>query len=335
MTMPTILRTPHHFAFATVGLLTLSACSSNGGTATGGGTTTVTKPGTGGGKTTGSTTTGAGGSCGSIGNGAPCKGAGPGSSGTLMATHSVTATIVDETGAPVVGQTVFICGTDICSAPGMTAAGGKVTLTTTTAHMKSPAFKFGDAVAYAEMAVPLSMMDTDFTTLGTHVLATGKLSDKPGAALAPGKDAISGDVTVSIPAGASVGFDINHSACGDVQMFRSVSIPLTNEGPILDQVPVGDGGPNDFKLLYGVSPAETWICPAAKVTVALPSTLGWAPGAAVEFWIMTTDVGQTYAPYGGWAKMSDGAVSADGKSVATVASGGFVYLENFAIRLKT
>jgi hypothetical protein len=246
----------------------------------------------------------------------------------------VTATIVDETGAPVVGQPTFICGTDICSKAGTTSANGGVTLTTTIATMKSPAFKFGDAITYAEMAVPLKTADTDFTTVGTHVLATGKLSDKPGAPLTPGMNATSGDVTVSIPAGGSVGFDIAHSTCGDVQMFRAVNIPLTNEGPILDAVTVGDGGPAGFKLLYGVTPAETWICPGAKVTVALPSGLGWAPGVAVEFWIMTTDAGQTYAPYGGWAKMSDGVVSADGKSVATVDGAGFVYLENFAIRLK-
>jgi hypothetical protein len=265
---------------------------------------------------------------------------------TLGSTAAM-AKIVDETGAPVAGQPVFICGINVCSNPTQTSATGAVAITSNTS-MKKPAFKFGDAVSYAELAIPLTGATTDFDTLGTGLLATGKLSNKPGAALTPGADAVSGDVTISIPAGASVGINMLTYATSDTQMFRSVHIPLTNVAPVFAPVTLGDGGAPDFQLLYGVAPAETTLCPPAKITVALPHTtapdggaadggapndLGWAPGAAVEFWIMTTDTGQTYAPYAGWAKMSDGVVSADGMSVATVDAQGFILLENFAIRL--
>ena len=64
----------------------------------------------------------------------------------------------------------------------------------------------------------------------------------------------------------------------------------------------------------------------------MPNDLGWAPGTAVEFWIMTTDTGQEYAPYAGWAKMSDGAVSADGTRASTSSGQGLRLLETFAIR---
>jgi hypothetical protein len=212
----------------------------------------------------------------------------------------------------------------------------------TTLSMKKPAFKFGDTVSYAELAIPLTAATTDFTMTGTGKLATAKLADTSSATLAPGKDATSGSVTVSIPTGASIGINMLVYDTSDAQMFRAVNIPLTNEGPVLAPVTVGDGGtPADFQLLYGVAPTETTLCPAAKVTVALPhatmmpNDLGWAAGTAVEFWIMTTDTGQTYAPYAGWAKMSDGVVSADGTSVATVPGQGFIFLENFAIRLKS
>ncbi len=90
-----------------------------------------------------------------------------------------------------------------------------------------------------------------------------------------------------------------------------------------------------------MAPTETTLCPPVKVTVALPhatmtpNDLGWAAGTAVEFWMTTADVGQTYAPYAGWAKMSDGAVSTDGMSVSTADGQGFILLENFAIRLKS
>lgn len=65
-------------------------------------------------------------------------------------------------------------------------------------------------------------------------------------------------------------------------------------------------------------------------------TLQWAParapGSTVELWITSVDVGQAYARYAGWALMSDGTVSADGKTATTAT--GFTDLDNFAVRLK-
>jgi hypothetical protein len=251
---------------------------------------------------------------------------------------SVTAAIVDETGAPVAGQPVVLCGLNICAAPATTDGNGRVSIQTNL-QMEKPAFRYGDSVSYAELAIPLLAATTDFTT-GGQVLALGKLTGKPGAPLTPGSTATSGDVTLAIPAGAAVGIDTLTYATPDAQMLRAVRIPLTNVGPVLNPVMVG-GAPANFALLYGVAPAETPLCPPAKLTVALPHTtarayndFGWTPGTAVEFWITTIDVGQTYAPYAGWAKMSDGVVSTDGSSASTSdgALEGFVYLESFAIR---
>jgi hypothetical protein len=331
--------------------LAATACSSasGGGTSsagTGASTSAGATVGSGGSKATSSSTTsgvtaGVGGSGGSgAGGGQTCPPPMKYGGGELSMTGaSVKAKIVDETGAPVVGQPIYICGTNICSNPGTTDANGSVFLSTNLKETK-PAFKFGDTLSYAELAIPLTAPSTDFTTVGTMVLGTGKLAGKPGATLKAGSDATSGDVTVSIPAGASVGIDLIVYGTPDQQKLRTVNIPLTNVGPVLDPVMVGDAGAG-FSLLYGLAPAETPICPAAKVTVALPhkttmpNDLGWAPGTAVEFWIMTTDTGQVYAPYAGWAKMSDGTVSSDGASVSTDPGQGFIYLENFAIRLKS
>jgi hypothetical protein len=260
---------------------------------------------------------------------------------TSTSDSTVTAVLVDETGAAVAtGQPLFICGINLCSPAAATTAGGHASISNTTLSLKKPAFKFGDTINYAEFAIPLTMPTNDFTASGTGKIATAKLSGKPGATMTPGGSAVSGDVTLAIPAGATVGIDIITYTTPDQQMFRAVNIPLTNMGPVLDPVMAGSA-PAAFKLVYGVGPAETTLCPAVKVTVALshvttmPNDLGWAPGTAVEFWIMTTDTGQTYAPYAGWAKMSDGAVSADGMSVATADGQGFILLENFAIRLKS
>ena len=251
---------------------------------------------------------------------------------TVTGTKTVTAKVVDETGAPVSGQPVYICGLDICSPPGVTDVNGAVTISTSLSE-KKPAFKVGDALNYSEIAIPLTKASTDFTQGGTAVLTLGALSSKPGAALTPGTSATSGDVTIDVPAGATVGIDQLVYTTPSQQELRTVSIPLASDGPVL-----ASSGVTGFGLLYGLAPAETIVCPQVKVTVQLPhrvmtpNDLGWAPGAAVEFWIMTIDTGQTYAPYAGWAKASDGVVSADGKAVATVDGQGLIFLEAFAIR---
>jgi hypothetical protein len=284
----------------------LGACGSSSATGgTGGGTST--KSGTGGVTTTTGTL-----STGSLGSGGSstvvtCPASMKyGGGETSVTGRSVKAKIVDETGAPVAGQPIFICGLNVCTSappgqpPYATQADGTAIIATMLAEMK-PAFKFGDAVSYAELAIPLTQSTIDFTNGGTAVIATGKLAGKPGAALTPGTSATSGDVTITLPAGSSVGINQLVYGTADQMLFRSVNIPLANVGPVLDPVLVDDAGAG-FGLLYGVAPAETTLCPAAQVTVSIPASLGWTAGAAVEFWIMTTDTGQTYAPYAGWAK---------------------------------
>jgi hypothetical protein len=259
---------------------------------------------------------------------AACVPATPFDGGTqTLAGESVTADLVDETGAPVAaGQPLFITGLDISSDPAATGAGGTASISTSLAE-KRPAFKYGDSISYAEFAIPLSAGSTDFTRIGTGKLGTAKLSGKPGASLTAGADAVSGDVTVSVPSGAAIGIDTLVYATADQQLFRAVSVPLTNLGPVLPASPAG------FGLVFGLAPSETTICPPAKVTVAVPVSLGWAAGSPVEFWITSIDVAQTFSPYAGWAKVSDGTVSADGKTATTTT--GFPVLENFAVRLVT
>jgi hypothetical protein len=260
--------------------------------------------------------------------------------GETSTTANVVAAVVDETGAPAGDVVTYVCGINLCSDPKKTDVGGKVSITSTLSF-KGPAFRYGDGVTYAELAVPLTMTSTDLTA-GGAVLGTGKLSDKPGEALTAGASATSGDVQIAVPAGAAIGIDTLVYGTADQQKLRTVSIPLTNLGPVLAAAALGSV-PAGFALVYGVSPAETTFCPAVQVSVTLPhktttqaNDLGWAPGTAVEFWVTTIDVGQTYAPYAGWAKMSDGTVSSDGATVTTssgaVENDGFVYLDTFAIR---
>jgi hypothetical protein len=309
----------------------LGACGSTPATTTtsgSGGSSSSAASGSGG----GATTTTAGSTTGSGGSAPVCPGPGFGGGETLVPGGSVTATIIDQNGAAVPNQPVYICGIDICSNPGKTGADGKVAITTNL-MMKKPAFKFGDALTYAELGVTLSMVSTDLMTVGTAKLPAA------GAAFAVGADAVSGGVTVSVPAGGSVSVNELVYDTPDKQLFRAAGFPVAQEATLLAPLTFTDGGAG-FAAMFGVSPTETLFCPAAKVKAVLPSdkmspnNFGWLPKAAVEFWVMTIDVGQEYAPYGGWAKASDGVVSDDGTSVSTVDGGGFVYLDSFGVRLK-
>ncbi len=267
----------------------------------------------------------------STGSGLVCTGPGFGGGETLVPGGSVTAKIVDQAGAPVPNQPVFICGIDICSPPGMTGADGSVSIMTNL-MMKKPAFKFGDQLAYSELAIPITGTTTTVGTVGTGKLPQG------GPMLAAGADAQSGGVTISPPAGSTVSVNTLVYDTPAKEGFGAVSLPLAQEAKVLDPVMVS-GMSASFKAMYAVTPVGTTFCPAAKVSVALPSdtmqpnNFGWAANAKVEFWVMTTDAAQEYAPYGGWAKISDGTVSADGKTVTTDAQSGFKYLDNFALRL--
>lgn len=261
-----------------------------------------------------------------------CSSGGPYSGGEPAGQGgAVTATIVDQTGAALSNQPTYICGLNLCTSDNPTNSSGSVSYSTAF-NMTKPAFKFGDTISYAEFAIPVTPNST--TNFGT--IQTGKFPALgSGSTLTPGTAAVSGDVTVSLAVGSTISIDVLDYSTSDEQKLRTVAIPVTAQSSML--LPCSNCG---FQLLYGITPAETTICPAATVTVALPhqtqtpNDFGWAPGATVEFWVTTIDTSQQYAPYAGWREISGGTVSADGTSISTNAGEGFNFLESFAARLK-
>jgi hypothetical protein len=87
-----------------------------------------------------------------------------------------------------------------------------------------------------------------------------------------------------------------------------------------------------FGIIVALTPEGTEVCPAAKLTV--PNSPGWPAGSAVEIYLHGVDVAEAWAPYGGWAKVSDGIVSSDGASVTTVDGSGLPELSVVGIRRK-
>lgn len=297
--------------------LAVAACGGDDGSGGSGGTGgTGGDGGTGGsgGQTTTTTAKGGGGS-----GGAPMECEGPGYEGNepTVAVGVVSATIVDQNGSPAANDAVQLCGLDICEYA-TTSASGAVAFNANK-NLKKPAFKLGDGLIFAKLAILVGDGDTNFPEIRTALLpAPGQ-----GDAFAAGASAKSGGMTIDVPAGATVTIDeLLYPEPGD-QVFRAAEVPVDASAPVDPKL--------GFQILFGVSPMETVFCPPAKVHV--PNTPGWAAGADVEFFIQGVEIGQHWAPYGEWQKVSDGKVSANGMEVVTADGQGLPVLSSVAVRL--
>jgi hypothetical protein len=315
-----------------VAVLVAAACSSGSGNPTGTGGATGQTTGTG---TTGPETTGTGGSStttGATGTGGgdiACKGSDYSDpTAPKVKIGIVTAKIVDLLGQPAPDDfSVQVCGTNLCffSKPGSM---GQFTVLGTATGLQKPVFKFGDAIGFAKLGMPVTAADIDAmgnTAFGT--LTTAALPAN-GAALAPGKAATSGDVTITVPSGGVIVIDDSIYMTPLAQQLRTVTIPVAKATAVLASAPAG------IEQLYGVGPLETVFCPAATVTVPNADVAKWPAGTDVEFWILGLDgASEEWAPYGAWQKVSDGKVSADGKTITTTSTG-LPLLSTFGIRKK-
>jgi hypothetical protein len=87
-----------------------------------------------------------------------------------------------------------------------------------------------------------------------------------------------------------------------------------------------------LELLFALSPVDTVVCPPARLGVT--NSGGWPPATAVEFFVHGVSIEEHWAPYGGWAKVSDGAVTSDGARITTAESGGIPVLGVIGVRRK-
>ncbi len=301
-------------------VLAIAACSSDPAQPTG-------STGSGGSTGTGEMSTSSVGGSSSTSTGATGTGGGesacPGSDFTdpnapKVNVGTVSAKIVDLTGQPVPKDlSAQVCGTDICIF-GKTGALGVVNEPVNQPLVK-PAFKYGDAHKFAKMLIPVVAGNNDF-----GVLTTGALPAS-GVAFVEGKALVSGDVTVEIPTGGVAEVDeLNYPEVVD-QQLRTVTIPV-------EKVPSVLAGAPTMVQLYGVAPVDTVFCPPAKVTVPNADPAKLPAGADVEFLILNVETIEAWGPYGEWQKVSDGKVSADGKTITTTQ--GLPVLHLFGIRKK-
>lgn len=317
-------------AFLLVSMVGVTGCGGDDAAAGSGGSS-----GGGAGGAGGSSTGGSGGGGAGSGGGPSCAD-GPGypSSDPAHKVDELKAKIVDAAGAPAAGVPVFVCGTDICAPPATTDDQGVVCQKDQTSglclagtlpgvELKRPAFKYGDGTVYVEFA---QLLPTNAAKYDMGTVTTAKLPDpSQGVALVAGAAATSSNVMVTLAAGATVEIDEVLYDSPELKKFRAVEIPMAKAPPAVDKAA-------GFEILVGTTPIDTHFCPHAKLSV--PNTPAWAAGTEVEIWLHGVSVGQEWAPYGGWAKVSAGKVSADGKSVVTNDGEGIPVLGMFGIKKK-
>lgn len=248
----------------------------------------------------------------------------PGYSGSAPAqtvTH-VSATVVDETGSPVPHMLAQACGVNVC-VNGTTDDTGVVVIDTNTDEQK-PAFKYGDGKTHAKFALPLGDASPIDVELGKQRTVA---FDAPanGVSLDAGTTASSRGVELQLPPDLNpVKPDPFDFDTPDLRKFRA-AVVSTQTAPAAVDSSLG------FGIVVALTPSGTELCPAAKLTV--PNSPNWPAGSSVEVFLHGIDVGEAWAPYGGWAKVSDGAVSADGATIATSAGGGLPALSVVGVRL--
>lgn len=220
----------------------------------------------------------------------------------------VTAELVDLDDTPLGDEEVQICGIDLCFY-GASGPKGLVEVAPNAA-MKKPAFKPGNVKESVRFAWLLPR-DESVVELG-KVHSVRLPEPGTGELLAKGETAHSNGLELSVPAGSTLGFDRFTYRGPEELDLRAVRLPLDGSLEFID--------PSfEFGVVFAAAPTETTFCPPAKLTIE--NSAGWDPGQAVDVYLHGIDVNEEWAPYGGWAKVSDAVVSQDGTRIETTEPG--------------
>lgn len=229
-----------------------------------------------------------------------CEGPGYGELLEPQQVNAVSALLIDQNGEPVPDEDVQVCGTDICI-KGRSSSQGGVQIAVEQ-RITKPALKYGEGKVNARFAWLLP--DEPEIELGS--LRTVRLPDLgAGEALVAGTSATSQGLTLAVPEGARVRFDTITFRTADEKRLRAVRVPPESAPAVLSEA--------GFDLVYAATPTDTTFCPPAALSIE--NTEGWAAGSAVEVWLHGVDIAEEWAPYGGFAKVSDARVSADGARI--------------------
>lgn len=220
---------------------------------------------------------------------------------------AVSALLVDQDEQPMADQPVQVCGIDLCVF-GETSQTGQVRMTPGE-RMRSPAFKYGEGKTTAKFAWLLP----DQPIVDLKAVRGVRLPDLDrGVPLLAGAEANSHGLSLLPTPKADIRFDGIVFRTEAERRLRAVPIPIDTAPAVVD--------PDlEFEMLYATTPVDTVFCPPALMRVE--NSPGWSPQTEIEVWLHGTDIAETWAPYGGWAKISSARVSRDGTTVETTDPG--------------
>jgi hypothetical protein len=255
-----------------------------------------------------------------------CEAPEPDHAGIETAMGVVTANYIDQAGSPAEDVNTTICGTNLCSTPVDSDASGAVSVDAGGSTYSDSSFNVShSAKGYIKLSGRIPSSPTyDFGTV--RVFRFAPFSE--GVDILPGASASHGGVTLTVPAGSVVEYDLLSFTEDQRPLLGMVADITGYDASELPAVYPSLG----LEVLVAVSPLGTHICPAAALS--FDNVMGWDPGAAVEILINGAKIFDHYAPYGEWSLISDAVVSADGKTVETVADQGVETLGTFGARLK-
>jgi hypothetical protein len=219
----------------------------------------------------------------------------------------VEARLVDLDGEPVESELVQVCGLDLCT-NGKSGLDGRVSMTLGQKFLE-PAFKFGEGRVSARFAQLLP----DETELDLGEVRTVRLPELSTAVplVAGGSVAYEG-FELMLAGETEIGIDGLSFRTAEERGLRAVALAI-DEAP--DVVAEGPG----LEIVWAATPVETRFCPPAALSV--PNSESWAPATAVEVYLHGVDITEEWAPYGGWAKISEAVVSDDGERIETTDPG--------------
>ena len=237
---------------------------------------------------------------------------------SLLSLTSVRARLVDPERSPLPDMPALICGKDVCSLATTDGSGWIDKTYSPPIEGDSLALKTGDGINFAEFVLPITESATE---LGDQVVFQFPDASN-GAALAAGTTVESNGVSLVAVDGASVEIDPIVYSDPTNRNFRAVVIAPADFPGAVD----GDLG---LGLVVSAAPVEARICPPAQLTV--PNLAGWEPNANVEVVLHGVSISEAFAPYGGWAELTNAVVDADGETVTT--TGGVPVLGTLGFRL--
>lgn len=255
-----------------------------------------------------------------------CEAPEPAHDGDMAAIDGITASYIDQDGNPAEGVQTTVCGTNICSQPADSGSDGSVMVNSSDIDMFSdPRFNAGhNGFLYAKFSglIPVTSGSHDFGTV--RVIRMDDFS--AGIPINPGETASQGGVSITLAGDA----ELQHS-CVDYpeesqRVFRGAVVDITSwtaaESPQIDQS-LG------ITHIVVAMPLGTHICPGVDMT--WDNVTGLAAGAEVDIYENGAKTFKHYAPYGRWAKVSEGVVDSDGTTITTKSGMGIESLGTFGI----